>query len=110
MLPKKILEVIKKHEERIYKDIPSDEIIVNLIVNEVLNDDEISQIWIYDDNECKNLVLIEILKKHEIKDFFIFCAALKNVNIKNVQELGALLENDANEAINSGGIINNTNV
>ena len=110
MLPKEILEVIKKHEIRICNDIPTNDILLDLKVNEVLSDQDIFIINKFDENIYKNLQLIKILKSRGTKDFSIFCTALKKLDIRNVKELGALLETDANEATNSRGIINNTNV
>lgn len=110
MLPKGIIQVIQRNLRIIYNDIPTDDILIDLLENQVITDNEVSKIKKINEDRDKNFELIKILKTRGTRDFFQYCYALKAHETKNVQELGNLLENEANKALRGEDITDNPNI
>ena len=96
-LSDKVNDIIEGNYKAIISDVPFKNILLDLRIECILTDDEVTQLNLCKDPKYAGFEFVKILRSRSDEDFFKFCGILKSSTIKHVQSLGRILENLATD-------------
>ena len=102
-LSNNIENILDQNYKAIVNDVPFLDILVDLRIESVLSDAEVTQLRQCGDNRYAGFEFVKILKSRSDAEFFKFCKVLKDTTIENVQCLGRTLENSAGDRSQAQG-------